>query len=594
MKNIKVRNKLALILVVVLIMVISAAFCALKGMSTIEQYAEKTLEEAMYQDYDDSIKGEVDNALSTLDYYNNLYVNGECTLEEAKKQAADHLRDLRYGDNGYFWADDTEGNNIVLLGSSTEGTNRMETKDGNGYQMVKDIIAVGQQPDGGYCDYVFPKEGETENSPKRSYSKLYEPFGWVVGTGNYTDDIDARIALESEAIKSMADQWKIIMYVIGIVGVLLVSIIIIYITIDIISSLKRTVSFAGDLESGNMARRASEGRLKRKDEFGTLFKAMNNLSASLDALLGQVRNSSLSLTTDVEKALDHVSALNDEIENISATTEELSASMEETAASAQQIETMSHQIEEVSKNIAVRSQDGAEKAVSIHERATKAKEQTKENQQKAKVMRLEISESLEKALEEARVVEQIQTLAQAIMGITSQTNLLALNASIEAARAGEAGRGFAVVADEIRELAEQSKETVENIQKVTENVTHAVANLTNDSSRLLQFVSEDITQDFASFLEISDAYNEDAAYVDDLVNDFSAISEELLASIDNVLSAITDVGRATNEGAIGTSEIAERSTTVAEKSNQVLSVLQNTGKLAEQLKEDVTGFTTTE
>lgn len=594
MKNIKVRNKLALILVVVLIMVISAAFCALKGMSTIEQYAEKTLEEAMYQDYDDSIKGEVDNALSTLDYYNNLYVNGECTLEEAKKQAADHLRDLRYGDNGYFWADDTEGNNIVLLGSSTEGTNRMETKDGNGYQMVKDIIAVGQQPDGGYCDYVFPKEGETENSPKRSYSKLYEPFGWVVGTGNYTDDIDARIALESEAIKSMADQWKIIMYVIGIVGVLLVSIIIIYITIDIISSLKRTVSFAGDLESGNMARRASEGRLKRKDEFGTLFKAMNNLSASLDALLGQVRNSSLSLTTDVEKALDHVSALNDEIENISATTEELSASMEETAASAQQIETMSHQIEEVSKNIAVRSQDGAEKAVSIHERATKAKEQTKENQQKAKVMRLEISESLEKALEEARVVEQIQTLAQAIMGITSQTNLLALNASIEAARAGEAGRGFAVVADEIRELAEQSKETVENIQKVTENVTHAVANLTNDSSRLLQFVSEDITQDFASFLEISDAYNEDAAYVDDLVNDFSAISEELLASIDNVLSAITDVGRATNEGAIGTSEIAERSTTVAEKSNQVLSVLQNTGKLAEQLKEDVAGFTTTE
>ncbi len=594
MKNIKVRNKLALILVVVLIMVISAAFCALKGMSTIEQYAEKTLEEAMYQDYDDSIKGEVDNALSTLDYYNNLYVNGECTLEEAQKQAADHLRDLRYGDNGYFWADDTEGNNIVLLGSSTEGTNRMETKDGNGYQMVKDIIAVGQQPDGGYCDYVFPKEGETENSPKRSYSKLYEPFGWVVGTGNYTDDIDARIALESEAIKSMADQWKIIMYVIGIVGVLLVSIIIIYITIDIISSLKRTVSFAGDLESGNMARRASAGRLKRKDEFGTLFKAMNNLSTSMDSLLGQVRNSSLSLTTDVGKALDYVSALNDEIENISATTEELSASMEETAASAQQIDTMSHQIEEVSKNIAVRSQDGAEKAVSIHERATKAKEQTKENQQKAKAMRLEISESLEKALEEARVVEQIQTLAQAIMGITSQTNLLALNASIEAARAGEAGRGFAVVADEIRELAEQSKETVENIQKVTENVTHAVANLTNDSSRLLQFVSEDITQDFASFLEISDAYNEDAAYVDDLVNDFSAISEELLASIDNVLSAITDVGRATNEGAIGTSEIAERSTTVAEKSNQVLSVLQNTGKLAEQLKEDVAGFTTTE
>ena len=71
---------------------------------------------------------------------------------------------------------------MVLLGSATEGTNRMETKDADGYQMVKEIIRVGQEPDGGYTDYVFPKEGETESSPKRSYSRAFEPFGWVVGT----------------------------------------------------------------------------------------------------------------------------------------------------------------------------------------------------------------------------------------------------------------------------------------------------------------------------------------------------------------------------------------------------------------------------
>ena len=62
-------------------------------------------------------------------------------------------------------------------------------------------------------------------------------------------------------------------------------------------------------------------------------------------------------------------------------------------------------------------------------------------------MKAEISGSLIQALEEAKVVEQIEVLAQSIMGITAQTNLLALNASIEAARAGEAGKGFAVVAD---------------------------------------------------------------------------------------------------------------------------------------------------
>ena len=182
-------------------------------------------------------------------------------------------------------------------------------------------------------------------------------------------------------------------------------------------------------------------------------------------------------------------------------------------------------------------------------------------------------------------------LAQSIMNITSQTNLLALNASIEAARAGEAGKGFAVVADEIRELAEQSKKTVENIQRVTGDVTGAVENLSNDSSRLLSFVTEDVTKYFDYFLRVADAYNEDAAYVDELVTDFSAISEELLASIDGVLQSISDVSKAANEGALGTSEIAERSATVAERSSQLLEVVKNVGATAEELKLHVEKFT---
>ena len=90
---------------------------------------------------------------------------------------------------------------MVLLGSATEGTKRMETKDADGYQMVKEIIRVGQEPDGGYTDYVFPKEGETESSPKRSYSRAFEPFGWVVGTGNYIDYIDETVEKETQAMR---------------------------------------------------------------------------------------------------------------------------------------------------------------------------------------------------------------------------------------------------------------------------------------------------------------------------------------------------------------------------------------------------------
>lgn len=180
------------------------------------------------------------------------------------------------------------------------------------------------------------------------------------------------------------------------------------------------------------------------------------------------------------------------------------------------------------------------------------------------------------------------------MGITAQTNLLALNASIEAARAGEAGKGFAVVADEIRSLAEQSKATVENIQQVTQKVTGAVQNLADDSSRLLAFVAEDVSDSFHQFSDIADAYNQDAADVNEMVTDFSAISEELLASIDGVIQSINDVSKASNEGANGTNEIAQRASMIVQKSEDVLSVMNAVGKASGEMREMVQKFTITE
>lgn len=137
------------------------------------------------------------------------------------------------------------------------------------------------------------------------------------------------------------------------------------------------------------------------------------------------------------------------------------------------------------------------------------------------------------------------------MSITGQTNKLDLNASIEAARAGEAERGFAVVASEIGNFAEQSKQTVVQIQNVTEKVTAAVENLSNDSKRLLEFVGTDVVSGYDMFDEVALAYNQDAEEIDALISDFSASSEELPASIDNVLTAMNEITNATNEGAKG-------------------------------------------
>ena len=594
MKNLKMSVKLSMILVLVFIMVMGSGFSAIKGMKTISSHADDALEEAVRNQYDESIRQQVDNAISMLDQYYAAYEAGECTLEEAKKQGADMLRELRYGDSGYFWADDTEGNNIVLLGSATEGTNRMGTKDGNGYEMVRDIIAVGQQPDGGYCDYVFPKEGGTENLPKRSYSRLYEPFGWVIGTGNYTDYIDEIVEGVKQTIGATRNEWIMKMEICTVVFFLLTIAVIIYLIADTTGWMKKAVGYAQKLESGDMTGRSAAGRLKRKDEFGILERALNSMAATFDEVIGAVKRHGLTLAGDVDEVMEQLGELNDDISSVSAATEELSASMEETAASAQQIETISHQIETVSKNIAVRAQDGAEKVVSIHQRAQQAKKDTESNYQNAKDMKAEISGSLIQALEEAKVVEQIEVLAQSIMGITAQTNLLALNASIEAARAGEAGKGFAVVADEIRSLAEQSKVTAENIQQVTQKVTGAVQNLADDSSRLLNFVAEDVSKSFHQFTEIADAYNQDAADVDEMVTDFSAISEELLASIEGVLQSINDVSKAANEGANGTNEIAQRASNIVEKSENVITVMNEVGDASNEMREIVQKFIITE
>ena len=120
---------------------------------------------------------------------------------------------------------------------------------------------------------------------------------------------------------------------------------------DITSSLKRVVAFVEKLETGDMTGRASKRQLARKDEFGTLARAMNNLSSTFDHVISDVKNSSFILTNGVGDSVENIDLLNGEIEGASATTEELSASMQETAAAAQQIATMSHEIETVSKSI---------------------------------------------------------------------------------------------------------------------------------------------------------------------------------------------------------------------------------------------------
>lgn len=590
MKNLKVRTKLNLILTLVILLVVLASVVSINNMNQVKDKALETIDASSRQSYDDSIKQQVSVVISLLSEVYDEYKAGAYTLDEAKKIAADEVRQMRYGDAGYFWIDQSDGTNVVLLGSDTEGTNRMETQDAEGYQMVKEIIRVAVEDGGGYTDYVFPKEGETEPSPKRSYSEYFEPFDWVVGTGNYTDYIDTAIAAQDEEFSGYAVKKAATMIVACIVMLIIVAILIAMISRDITKSLKKIKEQFDIIAGGNFARKMQKPMLKRKDDFGQLANELEKMRESVRSLLAQVKIEAANIDTVVESIDSHVFNLNGEIEDVSATTEQLAASTQETAASAEQINGMTQQIEEAAREIAIRAQDGATEAEEIHQRATQTKDETVANRMKVKQMLSEIRQGLEKALEDAKVVEQISVLADSILAITGQTNLLALNASIEAARAGEAGKGFAVVAEEIRVLAEQSKDAVANIQAVTENVNHAVRNLTSDSNRLLDFVDTDIVESFNNFEKMADDYNLDAAKINDLVSDFSATSEELVASITNITQAIDGISSASNDSAAGTTNIAQKTVSIASGSAEVMKGAKDAESSAEELRKNVNNF----
>ncbi len=130
------------------------------------------------------IKSQVETAVSLLAAIHARQQKGEMSAQKAKELAAGLLRELRYGKEGYFWADTTEGVNVVLYGrKDTEGRNRLGDKDAKGVFYVKEFLARGKA--GGYVEYLFTKKGQTAPLPKRSYVLLFKPFGWVVGTGYY-------------------------------------------------------------------------------------------------------------------------------------------------------------------------------------------------------------------------------------------------------------------------------------------------------------------------------------------------------------------------------------------------------------------------
>ncbi len=560
------------------------------GLISMQNASLNKLEATIRTDFDYLIKTQVESAMSLVEGYYKKYESGEMTMEEAKKAAASAVRNLSYGEDGYFWIDTFEGVNVVLLGRDTEGTNRLEAVDEKGNFLIKDIIANGRKEGGGFSDYYFTKKGGSEALPKRAYSLAFEPFEWVIGTGNYTDDIDVIVSNErAEIMKSTSEKIALLLALSAVLAAAF-AVISLFTGKKISKPIEDSSRLIEQLALGDFVIQIPDKYLRRKDEIGLISNSLNQMTLSMQQMLREVSSESRASIEIFNKISEEVHSLQDRFNEIVGETHQLSMGMEQTAAASEEMNATSNEIEIAAGSVAEKSQDGMRAVNEMTKRAYEIREKVSHSEKNALQIISETKDMLEQAIEESKSVEKITALSDAILQITSQTNLLALNAAIEAARAGEVGRGFAVVAEEIRNLAEDSRRTVTQIQSIIEVVRGTVQNLSENSNRLLKFVSVDVKKDYTFMLGAAEQYNEDADGINGLVADFSATSEELLASIQDIMKVIDGITEATVEGASGTGSIAQKSDLALHRANEIIDLLKTAQNGTESLSAAVGKF----
>lgn len=329
---------------------------------------------------------------------------------------------------------------------------------------------------------------------------------------------------------------------------------------------------------------------KRKDEIGSMSRALYEMGGVLLDMIDQLLTSSNSINKNAQ--LLHVSAkqVQEYANENSATTQELSAGLEQSAASAEEISAAVEDVKQKMDSVTDKAKKGADISKEITVKASMLKQDALNSNETAQTLYQDVKTKMEAALQQAQTVSKINLLTETILRIAEQTNLLSLNAAIEAARAGEAGRGFSVVADEIRKLAEQSSQTVVDIQKMIELVTTSVDSMTLGSQKLLEYVDRNVKSDYQKFIDISEQYNYDAVVINDLMADINVTAEQLDLIVTGITMTIAEVARTINEGASGVQEIAGKTGEIVYQINDVKTAANENLENAMILKEILNKF----
>jgi methyl-accepting chemotaxis protein len=509
-----------------------------------------------------TITGPAELAYTLMTEYDERVKKGEFNLEEGQKRAALRIQSLRYFEKEYFWINDLTPKMIMHpYKPEMNGKDLTDYKDPNGKRLFVEMANVCKEKGEGMVEYMWPKYEGSQAVGKLSYVKLYKPWGWIVGTGVYIDDMNKEMSKLFYTIAGLT-------ILVGLGGLLFSF----FVSRSITKPIVKGVDFARKMSEGDFTHTL---QIEQKDEIGVLAAALNQMGANLKQMFQNIAHgvqtlasSATELSAVSNQTASGVKRMSEKASTLAAAAEEASANTTSVVASMEKASTnlgsVASATEEMSATVAEIASH-SEKARSISEQAT---------------MQTQAISNMMQQLGQA--AKEIGKVTETITDISSQTNLLALNATIEAARAGAAGKGFAVVANEIKELARQTAAATEDIKSKIAGVQSSTGGAIADIEKITGVI-----KDVGSIVStIAAAIEEQATATKDVAGNIARASSGVKDANERVAQTAT-VSKSIAQDVAGVNvAIGE----IRQGGEQVQGSAVELSKLAEELKLQVGQF----